>query len=745
MPTADGKRRQTLGVVHHKRSIPPSDNDAPSKPTAHAAAQQATRPPATTTTTTTTARARKSMIPRIAGAADAVSSASRTPTRPRPPASRKSLAGPLAHANRHHGQSQSSSSSSGSPKPKNRRVSAAPLAFSTNATDSSSAATTATATAATAATDPRNVKDKSYLQSAIRKMVAYLQSHGYEYAESLSAKNLMNGPSGRDFNNIMTFLLRRVDPTFNAHHVHNHNHNHNHSHNTRTDEPQAIKFEDEVAMAFKTLGYPFPISKTGIVAVGAPHTWPALIAAIDWLIDFLTIWVEEERLDWDSDDEEEEERGEGNTTTISETLQRKEKFLTFEAQEKRATQQFDKFLRKSIVAYLENDNDTCDSLEYELLEVFDRDNEKLHQFLNQLDAENERMSAEIDLLNGEASGLAEVHQKREDYAADIEKFINLIQQLTEHKADLTSKVESLHKEKTNMERQMREASTDIERLKQTIDSQELSVEDVRRMERETTRVEEQVAKHAKLLEGQNNALKEARAKFDACLDLLQETVEKYNAKARNLELIPESAKHAKGHRFEIVLDKGKAVGDVDGGLGLMGGVDVMGFVKPFVEKLGDDYDRAIANEKEKIRELKDRIENLESAKEHVAEDIEVMKERIKTTQEECIHTQQELESQISSKRRQIQLLQSKISSLDSPDEADATIQKYNRRYEELLEIQKKNRDEMRANMKAVNDEIRNAMELVKKYEEYKKEKVDEVMRYLEEKKEEVDKLRLLDS
>ncbi len=122
-----------------------------------------------------------------------------------------------------------------------------------------------------------------------------------------------------------------------------------------------------------------------------------------------------------------------------------------------------------------------------------------------------------------------------------------------------------------------------------------------------------------------------------------------------------------------------------------------------------------------------------------------MKERIKTTQEECIHTQQELESQISSKRRQIQLLQSKISSLDSPDEADATIQKYNRRYEELLEIQKKNRDEMRANMKAVNDEIRNAMELVKKYEEYKKEKVDEVMRYVEEKKEEVDKLRLLDS
>jgi len=340
--------------------------------------------------------------------------------------------------------------------------------------------------------------------------------------------------------------------------------------------------------------------------------------------------------------------------------------------------------------------------------------------------------------------LSEAHQKREDYAADIEKFINLIQQLTEHKADLTSKVDSLTNEKSNMERQMQESSNNIERLKQMIDSQELSVEDVRRMEREKTRVEAQVAKQTKLLEGQDNALKEARAKFDACFELLQESVEKYNAKARSFELIPESAKHAKGHKFEIVLDEGKA-GDIDSAVGLMGGVDIKGFVLPFVKKLGEDYVRAIESEKEKIRNLKGDIENVESSKEQLADDIAALKEKIEAIQEECNNTQQELESQISSKRRQIQLLESKISSLDNPEDADSTIQKYNRRYEELLELQKKNREEMRANMKAVNDEIRNAMELVKKYEEYKKKTVEEVKEYLERKEEAIQNLRLLDS
>ena len=114
----------------------------------------------------------------------------------------------------------------------------------------------------------------------------------------MNVKQLMtNGPSGRDFQNIMTFLFRRVDPTFQLTQL-------VHQGNQRSDEV-IPKFEDEVSMAFRCVGYPFPISNTGLVAVGLPHTWPALIAAIDWLVDLLAIRDEEESNDLGPHDNDE--------------------------------------------------------------------------------------------------------------------------------------------------------------------------------------------------------------------------------------------------------------------------------------------------------------------------------------------------------------------------------------------------------------------------------------------------------
>ena len=45
----------------------------------------------------------------------------------------------------------------------------------------------------------------------------------------------------------------------------------------------------------KKLGYPFGVSKTALVAVGSPHTWPALLAMITWLVELIT-YDEEARM-----------------------------------------------------------------------------------------------------------------------------------------------------------------------------------------------------------------------------------------------------------------------------------------------------------------------------------------------------------------------------------------------------------------------------------------------------------------
>ena len=270
---------------------------------------------------------------------------------------RKSLGGAILQSG-HHGATPA----------KNRRVSIAPSGGNGSTNGNSQNHPNV---------DPRDVKDKSYLLGAIKKMVSYLKSRGYD-ATALNIKQLVNGPSGRDFNHIMTFLFRRVDPTFNT----------PIPIGQKNNGDVMIKFEDEVSMAFKCLGYPFPISKTGLVAVGSPHTWPALIAAIDWLVDVLMVAEEETKLDWEMEVNPQEE---------ALLLQ------TFQGMNQRSEKQWYQFLRRSMVSFLNNDQEECDELEGDLLEAFHRDNEKVEAYLNRMIEENEGTKAEIERLNAEVN------------------------------------------------------------------------------------------------------------------------------------------------------------------------------------------------------------------------------------------------------------------------------------------------------------------------------------------------------
>ena len=228
--------------------------------------------------------------------------------------------------------------------------------------------------------DPRDVGDRSYQLSAMRKMVSYLSSRGYGDASSLVVEKLVDeGPSVRDFKNIATFLFRRVEPTFG---------------NQRSDEVVVLKFEDEVSMAFRCLGYPIPISETGLsllATVESPSTWPALIAAIDWLVDLLVIQDEREPLGWGLDEGAVGGAGGRDAPTL-------------DGSAKRIRAQFNKFLRKSYVAFLNDDNDKCKKLEGALLDSFQKDRERVDVYITGLYHECEKMREEIAVLNQEENG-----------------------------------------------------------------------------------------------------------------------------------------------------------------------------------------------------------------------------------------------------------------------------------------------------------------------------------------------------
>ena len=94
-------------------------------------------------------------------------------------------------------------------------------------------------------------------------MITYLTSHNYDH--EISPK-ILSSPTGRDFVNIVSFLGRQLDPSFTI-----------------------TKQEEDIPNLFKNFRYPFQISKKGLSSVGAPHTWPAMLAALVWLVDLLNV------------------------------------------------------------------------------------------------------------------------------------------------------------------------------------------------------------------------------------------------------------------------------------------------------------------------------------------------------------------------------------------------------------------------------------------------------------------------
>ena len=205
--------------------------------------------------------------------------------------------------------------------------------------------------------DPRPIQDKAYQQHCIRTLLMFLTKSGYEYPVNL--KSLAH-PSGKDFTHIVTFLLKQLDSTFGT-----------------TD----LKMEEEVAMHFKALGYPYPVSKTALVAAGSPHTWPSLLAALAWLVEHivvLNIGIEE------------------GAQLLLDTASTK--FESLAELENKTDKAFFQYLHRAYAAFLEGATDKSDVLIGSLIDMFEEDNIIIEREIERVTEVNATIAEKIHML-----------------------------------------------------------------------------------------------------------------------------------------------------------------------------------------------------------------------------------------------------------------------------------------------------------------------------------------------------------
>jgi kinetochore protein NDC80 len=437
--------------------------------------------------------------------------------------------------------------------------------------------------------DPRPLSDRDFITEQLNDLIRYLVSNSYN--QRISPK-LFNPPTGKEFKNVVTFLFRLLDDGYEL----------------------TGRVEDEVPMIFKGLHYPFGISKTGLTAVGSPHTWPALLGALSWLVELL---------EYDSavrmaEEAEEGGAGSGEADGGDERM-------------------FFSYLRESYAAFLDDDTQRFKDLDAEISTTFRGKHDEIEAETCAFEDESARIREELEELRAKRTHLPALEAKRADLVSDKGKFETLIQQLTEHKAALDHKLAQRVEEAEGKEAEQREAEEALAGVRHTIETQELSVDDVERIQAQRQRHMEKAAATAKQKEEARRELAEAEAVLAAAIEGLEGQLVEYHKAASSLHLLAPDDDNAAGIDYELELDTSMLTPDADltsdtighsaaGGSSGSGrreslsaqlsklstaqilGTDVRGVIKPALRELKTSLHRRTIEERGRETELADAAE-----------------------------------------------------------------------------------------------------------------------------------------
>uniref|UniRef100_A0A3Q4H3H9 Kinetochore protein NDC80 n=1 Tax=Neolamprologus brichardi TaxID=32507 RepID=A0A3Q4H3H9_NEOBR len=349
--------------------------------------------------------------------------------------------------------------------------------------------------------DARPLHDKSYVQQCIRQLHEFLTEQGYP--GTLSSKTLQS-PSTKEFVKMFEFIYCQLDPTF---------------------EMPNSKVEEEVPALFKTLGYPFVLSKCSMYSVGAPHTWPQALGALMWLIDNVKVRNDiKSSMDW--------------TLDRYRLKQSSHLFLDYTAETYSKFMQGDDTFEEEDEAFL-----------VKLKKLYNVD----EALLATMEEKHRILTDEVEKLEKESQTdrLMTKRMEKMKLQADLKK-------LQSYRASLDSFKDNLEKKDSELNAELETSVSHLETLKHErnelqhlLQNQKFTPADVERINREKRELQQTISSLTKSLENAeqhkwNEEIALAKVKEKAELKLAE-----YHKLARKLKLIPISAENACGHDFEI--------------------------------------------------------------------------------------------------------------------------------------------------------------------------------------------------
>ena len=357
------------------------------------------------------------------------------------------------------------------------------------------------------------------MTNSIRALVDYLLHYNFnnEFPSTSISPKVLAKPTNKDFQNIVLFLFKQIDQNYKC----------------------TGKFEDEMITMFKFLGYPFQIAKSSISAVGSPHAWPPLLAAIMWLVELLQYDIAVQQ--------------QSSSTMIDGSFVGDNTYIDIDDPSV-SEKAFYRYISKAYELFLSGKDDHYEKLEEQFISSFENKNVLIRDQIYALEKRNQAITQEIESVKGRSAYLPELEAKKKEFHVDHQKFIHLMDELKKHRDQLRSKVEmrsaELEKMKSAHDRAVRETAI----LRDRIANQELSAADVANMVNERQRLEEAQVAASENRQGLQRKIYELEMALRDKVQYLEDTARAYHTIAADLQLIPQNARNARGENLTIEID-----------------------------------------------------------------------------------------------------------------------------------------------------------------------------------------------
>ncbi|NXH12805.1 NDC80 protein, partial [Bucco capensis] len=488
--------------------------------------------------------------------------------------------------------------------------------------------------------DPRPLHDKAFIQQCIRQLCEFLTESGY--AHNVSMKSLQS-PSVKDFLKIFTFVYGFLCPSY---------------------ELPDSKFEEEIPRVFKELGYPFALSKSSMYTVGAPHTWPQIVAALVWLIDCVKLFSAMR------DNAPAFDEGQGWAAESEDGIIHSKLFMDY------SVKCYDLFMKggdsfEELDAEVQSKLKDLFNIDEFQIEGLAADNKRLHEEIARLEKEKE----------SEPDRRVTLRNLKSSLQVDVQKFQAYLANLESHVAILDQKLEGVNEEVEAAELEVEAMKQENARLQHIFDNQKYSVADIERINHERSELQQTINKLTKEVEAEEHQLWNEELKYARNKEAIEIQLAEYHKLARKLKLIPASAENSKGHDFTIQFNPEDGPGCLAKYRTQIKG-PLMEIIEQTEEEIREATQKKMALE-ETLEQLTSMVLDKKNSVKMLKEEAEKLDELYHQKLKEAEEEEQKCASELELLEKHKQLLESGIN--EGLSEATAELHELQRQYQVVLQ------------------------------------------------------------